>query len=188
MKISEVNVGFNKDIVFTIKVPLIERESLTDIFHAVETFNNGFDYTFILEKTKKTRSMDANAYMWVLCDKIAHVLNSTKEEVYRRAIKAVGVFTDVAVQDGEPCDQLIRTWGGNGIGYFAEMFDSTLFDIEGNPMKRVRLYKGSHTYEQPQLSRVIDWLVGEAKGLDLQVLTENKIREMEAQWNPRLKK
>ena len=28
------------------------------------------------------RSLDANAYLWILCDKLAAVLGSTKEEIY----------------------------------------------------------------------------------------------------------
>lgn len=182
MKISEVNVGFDKDIIITIKVPLMERESLTDLFEAVNTFDKNTDYTLSLEKTKKPRSMDANSYMWVLCDKIAKAINTTKEEVYRRAIREAGVFNDVAVQEGEPYETLMRAWKKNGIGWFGEAFSSKLTDKDGNPMKRVRLYMGSHEYKQKELSRVIDWVVDECKRLNLQTLPPNKIKELEAQW------
>lgn len=182
MKISGVNVGFDTDIIITIKVPLIERESLTGLFEEINNFQDYADYTLTLEKTKRPRSLDANSYMWALCDKIAQaVRNTTKEEVYRRAIREVGVFSDVAVQE-EAYEELVKTWNKNGIGYFSEVFDSMLTDKDGNPMKRVRLYHGSHNYNQKQLSRVIDWVVDECKRLDIQVLTERKIKEMEASW------
>lgn len=182
MKISDFNIGFDTDIIITIKVPLIEKESLTDLFGELERFDKTADYTLTLGKTKKPRSVDANSYMWVLCDKIAKVIRTTKEEVYRTAIRSVGVFSDVGVQE-EAVEELIKTWRKNGIGYFAEEFNSSLVDNQGNPMKRVRLYHGSHTYTQKQLSRCIDYIVEECKRLDLQTLTPKQIKEMEAQWN-----
>ena len=51
------------------------------------------DNEYSLElKSNKRRSMDANRYMWVLCDRIANVIKSTKDDVYRQAIQAVGVL------------------------------------------------------------------------------------------------
>ena len=41
-------------------------------------------YEFVLRKKKKAKSLTANAYMWVLCDEIARVLQSTKDEVYKK--------------------------------------------------------------------------------------------------------
>lgn len=182
MRINDIQVGFDRDIVITLKIPLKEREELKPILSTIETFSPEIDYVLSLARAKKPRSMDANAYMWVLCDKIASVVKSTKEEIYRKAIKEVGVFADVAVQEGEACAELISSWGSNGIGYFSEMFNSSLFDKNGKPMKRVRLYKGSHTYTQPELSRVIDSLVDEAKALNIETLTPNQIKELEESW------
>ena len=48
------------------------------------------DCTVALGPKRRKRSLDANAYLWVLCDQIAKVIRSTKEEVYRAAIKRVG--------------------------------------------------------------------------------------------------
>lgn len=182
MKISDFNIGFDTDIIITIKVPLTERESLTDLFEEASNIDKYADYTLSLEKVKGKRSQNANSYMWVLCDKIARVIRTTKEEVYRRAVREVGVFNDVAVQDGEPCETLLRTWSKNGIGWFGEAFSSTLTDKDGNPMKRVRLYMGSHEYKPKDMSRLIDWVVDEARRLDLSTLTPRQIEELKAQW------
>ena len=45
------------------------------------------------------RSKDANAFCWALCSDIGRALKPplSKEDVYRMAIKAVGVYTDVSV-------------------------------------------------------------------------------------------
>lgn len=181
MRVTEQpKVGFDNGITITFTFPLSERESLEPLLEVIGNFSGEYELSFF--KAKKERSKDANAYMWVLCDKIAKVIGSTKEEIYRRAIKSVGVFSDVAVQEGEPCATLVSSWGSNGIGYFSEMFDSSLTDKQGRKMKRVRLYEGSHKYSQEDMSRLITWVVDEAKALNIEVLSEDKIKELEETW------
>ena len=43
-----------------------------------------------ISKATKKRSMDANAYCWVLLDKLAEKLKIPKTEIYRSAIKEIG--------------------------------------------------------------------------------------------------
>lgn len=183
MKIDDIALSFEDGIILSLKLPLSARKELEPIIDTIDKFNPEYDYVLSLKKATKPRSLTANAYMWVLCDEIAKIVKATKEEIYRKAIKEVGVFTDVGVQAGEPCKSLVSGWGENGIGYFSEMFDSTLTDNYGNPMKRVRLYVGSHTYSQPDMSRLIDYVVDEAKNLGIQTMTPKQIEEMKAVWN-----
>ena len=175
-------VSFDDGITLTFKLPISAREELKPTLESISEFSVENDYILTFSKARKSRSLDANAYMWVLCDKIAKVIKSTKEEVYRRAIKEVGVFSDVAVQEGEPCATLVSSWGSNGIGYFSEVFDSTLTDSHGGKMKRVRLYEGSHHYDSVSMARVIDWVVEEAKSLNIEVMSDTQIKELEASW------
>ena len=41
------------------------------------------DLTCTIKEYRQKRSLSQNAYMWVLLDKIATILNNTKEEIYR---------------------------------------------------------------------------------------------------------
>ena len=175
-------VGFDNGITLTMKFPISAREELQGIFDTIEQFNPETDYEISLSKAKKPRSKDANAYMWVLCDKIAKAIRSTKEEVYRRGVREVGVFSDVAVQDGEPCEALISAWESNGIGWFTEVFSSNLSDKDGNQMKRVRLYEGSHNYDNIAMQRLVNWVVEEAKAVGVETLSKEKIKEFESLW------
>lgn len=43
-------------------------------------------------KYRQKRSLDANAYAWVLMSKIAAVLNTSKEEVYEEMLRRYGVL------------------------------------------------------------------------------------------------
>ena len=55
--------------------------------------------TVEIKKASKGRSKDANAMCWALCSDIGKAMTPPmdKEEVYRRAIRAVGVYTPVTV-------------------------------------------------------------------------------------------
>lgn len=118
------------------------------------------------------RSKDANAYMWTLCDRIAEAIRGTKEDVYREAIRQVGVFQDIAIQE-KATDDLIGLWSNRGIGWFADVFDSKL-----DGCKRVRLYSGSHVYDTKEMARLIDYIVEQAKDLDIETLTPDELAQM----------
>ena len=45
------------------------------------------DVTFEIKQFRKGRSLSANAYAWVLIDKIAAATDTKKSEVYRHAIR-----------------------------------------------------------------------------------------------------
>ena len=75
---------------------------------AVDSFVNGFNAAndYELKRVTKKRSLSANGYAWALMDEIAAALRITKEEVYRKAINDVGVFTEMRFKDAEAARSL----------------------------------------------------------------------------------
>lgn len=70
----------------------------------VEQLKNENKLTIELKKWRQKRSLDANSYCWVLCDKIAKELCKdgtivTKEDVYKDAILQIGSFEPFIVQE-----------------------------------------------------------------------------------------
>lgn len=68
--------------------------------------------TFILDKQnrlydceikehREKRSLDANAYCWVLLDKLADAIRSTKEEIYLQKVREVGPYKDFSLTEDE---------------------------------------------------------------------------------------
>ena len=60
-----------------------------------DELDNETEYDIEIRKPRKKRSLDANAYCWVLCQKIAERLSKggayvSKEDVYRHCIKDCG--------------------------------------------------------------------------------------------------
>ncbi len=134
-------------------------------------------------KHRNSRSKDANSYMWALCDKIAQKLTGegethTKEDVYREAIKDIGVFYD---DDIEPkkVERRRTAWEMIGTGWITERVD---FTQDGN-REIIRFYYGSSRYNTAQMSKLIDNIVQDAKALGIETKTPEEIEKMKVMWS-----
>ena len=154
-----------------------DRMELISKLEALGLIDEKAEYDLTIKKHRHRRSQNANSYMWVLADKIADATHCTKEEVYRNSIRNVGVFNDVAIKN-KAVGTMVKSWSERGVGWYAEAFDCTL---EG--CKRVRLYYGSSTYDTKQMSRLIDDMVEEAKGLNIETATPDELARMKAEWS-----
>jgi hypothetical protein len=129
-----------------------------------------------IKKASKMKSRDANAYCWVIIDKISEKTGISKSEVYRHAIKEIGgVSTTICVQD-KAVDLLRESWERKGLGWQTDTLKSR---IDG--CTNVILYYGSSMYNSQQMSRLIDSLVQEAEGLGIPTYPEETER-MKRQW------
>lgn len=129
------------------------------------------------KKWRQRRSLDANAYMWTLVDKIAKKTRQKPADVYRHEIKEIpGNSTLVCVQD-KAKDVLQQQWQAKGLGWQTEELPSK---IEG--CTNIMLYYGSSVYNTTQMSLLIDSIVEEAKELGIETLTPYELEGMKAQW------
>lgn len=137
-------------------------------------------YEVQIKRKRAKRSKNANAYMWTLCEEIAKLIGDGKENVYKKAVREVGVYADALVATGEPMAELVSTWSNNGIGWFAEAFEPEY--VSSKKMKWVRLYRGSSTYDSKQMSRLVDYIVEEAHDLGIETDTPDEIARMKGLW------
>lgn len=134
------------------------------------------EYEIVVQRKSKARSLNANSYLWVLCEKIAVELSKdkgglfTKEEIYRDAIKSVGIFKDWVLNE-EQARSFKVAWSMIGVGWLTEDTD------EG-----VRAYYGSSQYNTRQMSRLLEYVVQQAKSLDIETMTPDEIALLEAEW------
>ena len=116
------------------------------------------DVSFEIKKAAKRRSRDANAFAWVLIDKIAEKTRVPKAEVYRQAIREIGGVSETVCVVEKAADRLCEGWQKNGMGWQAERMPSKLPGCVN-----VVLYYGSSTYDTAQMSRLLDLLIQEAE-------------------------
>lgn len=129
-----------------------------------------------IKKHKNRRSLDANAYMWVLISKIEEKMNISKDVIYKDAIRNIGVYEVIPVKN-EAVDRFIEAWTKNGLGWVCE---TTKSKLEG--YTNVLAYYGSSTYDTAEMSRLIDSIVQECKQLDIEVMPKAELDSLIESW------
>lgn len=130
-----------------------------------------------IKKYRPRRSLDANAYAWVLIDKLASRLRLPKVEVYRDLIKSIpGVSQTVCIKT-DAVDALVSGWGHNGLGWTCDTYPSK---IKG--CTNVILYYGSSTYDSKQMSDLIDLLVEDCIAQGIETATPDELAKYKDEW------
>jgi len=137
------------------------------------------DVEVTVKKFRKRRSLDANAFCWQICTDIGNAISPplTKEDVYRRAIRAVGVYEPLPIKECA-VESFQRRWADKGVGWFADVIDDSKLD----GYKLVFAYYGSSTYDSKEMATLIDYLVDDAKQMGLNILTASEIALMKEEW------
>lgn len=74
------------------------------------------ELTVEIKKYRKKRSLDANAYFWLLVDKLARKTGQDRIQIYRDAIKDIGGVSEIICLKSEAANKLCEIWAKNGIG------------------------------------------------------------------------
>lgn len=136
-------------------------------------------YDLIIKEHRKRRSLDANAYAWVLIHRLAEVMRMPPVEVYRQAIRDVGSsFTPLCVREKD-VERVKKSWAHNGLGWFAE--DLGPSQVPG--CRNLAAYHGSSVYDTAQMSRLIENLVQDCKALGIETLSPEKLSAMTEAWD-----
>lgn len=178
MKWSTKGINLLQSIGWQVVIPAPHDDSISKL-------NPDDEYTVEIKKKSKKRSLNANSYCWLLCQKIALELSkngyTSKEDVYRKAIldsqqgEPVGIPTNLV-------DSIVRKWRHNGLGWLAIVDDYER--LEG--VKRVYLYSGSSTYNVAEMSRLIECLVDECRQLGIAIDPSDYIKSLITEWGEQL--
>lgn len=147
------------------------------LFHIFDELKTAERLTIKVGKFKKKRSLDANAYCFVLIGKIAEKTNVPKEEVYRKAIKDIGGNYDVVCVQDKAVDSLCEAWRKNGLGWQTDTFPSK---IDG--CTNVVLYYGSSTYDVSTMGRLIDNIVQDCNALGIETKSAEELESLMGAW------
>lgn len=134
-----------------------------------------------IKESKNKRSLNANAYLWVLCTKLSEIkeINLSREQIYRRAIKKSGVAKDFHNLTESEAKTLKSAWERLGIGWFTERVD---YEPDGDRIV-LRCYYGTSSYNTEQMSRVLESLVQDAKACGIDVLTDRERTLLYEDWD-----
>jgi hypothetical protein len=135
-------------------------------------------YDLTVREHKKKRSLDANAYCWVLINKIADALRITPVEIYRQAILNVAGNYEVIPIKEEAADHFKQVWEAQGLGW--PCVDMGKSKIAG--YRNLRAYYGSSTYSTTQMAQLIENLLQDCRALDIEVKSEEEIASLMGAW------
>ncbi len=135
-------------------------------------------YDVTIKEHRERRSLDANAYAWVLLDKLAEKLQLAKTELYRSYIREIGGNSETVCVLKDAADKLCSGWARNGIGWLTDTLPSK---IDG--CVNVVLYYGSSTYDTAQMSRLIDLIVQDCKTQGIETMTPQQLAALVEGWS-----
>lgn len=134
-------------------------------------------YDMEVKQHRERRSLDANAYAWVLIDKLAKATGQAKTRVYREAIREIGGNTETVCIKEEAAAKLCAGWTRNGLGWLTDILPSKLPGCVN-----VVLYYGSSTFDTAQMARFIDGIIQDCKAVGVETLPPDKLEAMLEGW------
>lgn len=152
-------------------------QMITQLGNIVQSLDESKKYDVEIKEHRERRSLDANAYFWVLCSKLAAHTGIEKQVIYRDLIKNIGGNSEIICVRNEALDKLRKGWEHNGIGWVTETMPSKIAGCTN-----VILYTGSSVYDTKQMSRLIELIVFECKSFGIETATPNEIERMLSLW------
>lgn len=140
-------------------------------WHMVEELRDCDKLILSIERYREKRSLNANAYAWVLITKIGNAIRTSKDEVYLMMLKRYGQSDLVSVRADVPVKHYFK--------YYEEAGESTL---NGKLFKHYRVYKGSSEFDTREMSIFVDGIISEAKYLNIPTMTPDEVARMKDLW------
>ncbi|MDF2537452.1 MAG: hypothetical protein K0S76_473 [Herbinix sp.] len=148
---------------------LVTGDNLTEEFEKLK----GKKLSIEIKQYREKRSLDANAYMWVLLQKMAELLKTSKDELYLEVLGRYGVFTHIIVKPNV-VDRVKAEW--RNVRDLGEVVVNGVTGIQ------LQCYFGSSTYNTKEMSVLIDGVVSECKELGIDTISDNELRIMKEKW------
>ena len=169
MKANSIKIQYPEDIRLMEIVITTHKsyQNIAEVAKLKEITTKGKELTVEIKQFRKKRSLDANAYCFVLCQKIAEVIKNTKEYVYKQAIKQIGQFEIVPIRN-DAVERWMVAWNSKGLGWQSEILEDS--KLEG--YKKTINYYGSSVYDTKEMSLLLEEIVGQAKGLGIETMSE----------------
>lgn len=141
-------------------------------------------YDVEVKEHREKRSLDANAYCWVLLDKLAVELSKdgptvSPEEVYCGLIPQVGGNSKILPIREDAVDAWKEIWRAGRTGWLCEDLGPCA-NLDG--YRNIRCYFGSSVYDTRQMGRLIDLIVQECRQQGIETKTPRELALLKEEW------
>ena len=124
-----------------------------------------------VKEYKHKRSLNANAYYWVLVNKIADALNQSKEFIHLCMLKQYGQRYVLCVHYDTPIENLVKYYEQDGVRKQGDRL-----------FKTYNVYLPSSEMNTYEMSKLIDGTVEEAQSMGIETMTPDEIAHLKAMW------
>lgn len=136
------------------------------------------DLKIRIVKATNPRSLDANAYFHVLCDKLRQKLGISMAHMKNILITSYGQIEYID-------DQALIYKTNAPVEYIQELEEAHMkfLKIGDDGAYWYKVYRGSHTYDTSEMHKLLEGTIYEAKEQGIETKTPDEIRRMEELWN-----
>ena len=181
-----------------LKEPIIDYITgrLTILFEPCEDFRQAYDelrgcekLSLEIKKYRRKRSLDANAYYWVLVTKLSGVVGMSNSEVHNMMLRGYGqpeIYEGKGVYLTIPDTDEARKKADNATDYHVLPTSQVRTGDDGIVYRTYKLLRGSHTYNTAEMSRLIEGIISECKhaGIpDSEIATPDEQRILKEKYN-----
>ena len=164
-----------------LQIPLPENV-LTSAETLLQAIKDGKEVTVEVKLKRRHRSLTANSYAWLLCQKLAEELSkngiTNKEDVYREAIRKCSIRPFIFPVKDEAVERWTEVWQQRGIGWVTEDWGAA--KTPGYTI--IASYPGSSTFNTAEMARLIDYLVDECQTLGISTRPQEEIDSLINDW------
>lgn len=168
-----IQLQFNENRQPQIVISLLKNTELNTIQELKNATSNGKQLAVEVKVHRHRRSLDSNAYLWVLLEKLAAVMRTTKDELYLLMLDRYGVFTHIIVKEAV-VDRIMHEW--------RTVRNLGAVTVGGTRGVQLQCYFGSSTYDTAEMARLIDGVVSECKELGIETLPDDEVQKMNLEW------
>ncbi len=143
---------------------------------AIDSLKPEKEYEITLSEERKKRSLTANAYAWVLIDKLAEYNNLPPEYIYIKAVQSIGGNGIIISVDTEAVKRTIDVWESRGLGWIAEPVG------EYENFTELRMIYGSSVYDTHQMAQLIDGIVQDCQAAGIETMPPNELKSLVEAW------
>ena len=135
------------------------------------------DLKIKISKATNSRSLDANAYFHVLCDKLRMKLGISMAHMKNILITSYGQIEYID-------DQALIYKTNAPTEYIQELEEAHMkfLKVGEDGAYWYKVYRGSHTYDSKEMSLLLEGTIQEAKEQGIETKTPEEIRKLEMQW------
>ena len=149
------------------------------------------DLSVEFKKYSEKRSLDANAYYWVLVSKLAKTLEVSNNYIHNDMLRKYG---QIELIDGKPMYLVLKateeaeTAVDEAETYHLKPTAQVKAGKDGELYRTYMMLKGSHEYDTQAMSRLIKGLANECTSLGIEVLTPEELARMMEAYDVKMAK